>query len=227
MRARRLAKLGQTSSSPSSAKQADSDPSSPSPTTPVPATPSQATPRLDVTAPKPRPSEPVNIRTSATKAVPEGSVSYTKKRQASDIDPDSAGAAAEPPQRRVHTETIQEWTHQFLSSAFRVTVDPSQTKDRLGRDLTLLPELSQEMSDRGQPLRLSLEDLDPAILEAGNLWTHKKPLLDFLLPSWKNVMRSIKQLRDQRPDKVAVLQEAKRLCMSNCVFALTMPEYFG
>ena len=160
-------------------------------------------------------------------ATSEGSVRNMKKRHASAVDPDVAGVASEPPPRRLQTESIEEWTHHFLSTAFRISVDPSQKKDRHGRELTFLPGLRQEMLDRGQTPRLTLEDLDPAILEVGNAFTHKKPLLDYFLPCWKSVMRSIKQLRDQRPQQMAVLQEAKRLCMSNCIFALTMPEYFG
>ena len=85
------------------------------------------------------------------------------------------------------------------------------------------------MQGREHPRRLTIEDLDPAFLEVGSMFTRSKPLLDGFLPFWKNVMRAIKQLRDRRPDnnKLAVMLEAKRLVMSNCIFALTMPELFG
>jgi len=237
MRARRLAKLGQAGSSSSSDKRGDTgavtSTSSTAETTsetipPVtPSFPSQQAASVGA-ASKPNP-----VETSRTKAIgkaPEGRVRNTKKRLASEIDPDSAGAAPELPAQKLQkprVESIEEWTHQFLSSAFRITADPLQTRDKQGHELLLLPVLSQELVDRGQALRLSLEDLDPAILEMGNLFSHKKPLLDYFLPCWKNIIRAGKQLRDQQPKKVAVLQEAKRLCMSNSIFALTMPEYFG
>lgn len=169
------------------------------------------------------------IKESPTPAIRTGIIIGTNKRPIADIDPASASPApaTEAPARRPHVETLEEWTDHTLSSLFRVTVDPNRTKDRHGHQLTFLPGLSQDIQERQQPLLLSTDDLDPAIVEAGTAVPHKKPLLDYLLPCWKNVMRAVKQQRDTRPERVEVLQEAKRLCMSNCIFALTMPEYFG
>ncbi len=169
----------------------------------------------------------------APHATPSGISGKPKKRRASEIDPASArppAAATEPPPRRQHAESLEEWTDHTLASIFRISVDSSHTKDRHGHPLTFLPGLSQELTDRGQALMLTVDDLDPAILEAGTAFQPKKPLMDYFLPSWKNIIRATKQQQQQRdtqPRRVAVLHEAKRLCMSNCIFALTMPEYFG
>ena len=163
-------------------------------------------------------------------ATPSGTIGSSKKRRRSAIDSASATpppTTGEPMARRPFQESLEDWTDQTLSSAFRISVDPAQTRDAHGRPLTFLPGLSQELQERGQALKLTTDDLDPAILEAATAFSLKKPLLDYLLPCWKAIIRSVKQLRDTRPEKTAALQEAKRLCMSNCIFALTMPEYFG
>lgn len=74
--------------------------------------------------------------------------------------------------------------------------------------------------------RLTFDDIDPAILEAATELNHKRPLLDYLLPCYKTATRHLKS-RVTGQERLNVLHELKRLCMSNIVFALTMPEYFG
>jgi len=115
----------------------------------------------------------------------------------------------------------------MLSSIFRITVDPEVKTDRNGHKLAFLPELRKELSERNEALKLDITDLDSALNEAGSLLPNSKSLLDYFIPSWKNVMRALKTLRDTKPEKVAVLQEAKRLCMSNCIWAITTPIVFG
>lgn len=132
-------------------------------------------------------------------------------------------------------DALAEWTDSTISSLLHVTVSPDQTQNRHGTPLTLLKDLRGEIQDRAggedaaavtKPLRLTVDDIDPAFLEACSAFCHKKPLLDYLLPVYKAVNRLLKS-RITAPQRVAVLQEIKRLCMSNIIFALTMPEYFG
>jgi len=74
---------------------------------------------------------------------------------------------------------------------------------------------------------LTKERLDSAILEAASAIPHSRGALDYLIPCWKRVMKAIKGLRGYASAKDVILKEAKRLCMSNCVFAVEMPEFFG
>ena len=71
------------------------------------------------------------------------------------------------------------------------------------------------------------ERLDSAILEAASAIPHSKGALDYLIPCWKRIMKAMKGLRGHASAKDGVLKEAKRLCMSNCVFAVEIPEFFG
>ncbi|CAK7232485.1 Ubiquitin conjugation factor E4 [Sporothrix bragantina] len=128
-------------------------------------------------------------------------------------------------------EALAEWTDATISSVLHVTVSPDQKQDRHGAALTFLKDLRGEIVERNggdetKPVRMTADDIDPAFLEACSAFSHKRPLLDYLLPAYKAVGKLLKS-RITVPQRVAVLQEIKRLCMSNIVFALTMPEYFG
>ena len=124
-------------------------------------------------------------------------------------------------------ESLEDWTDRVLSDVFLVTLDENRKTDVRGTALTYLPELRAELEQSGEPLKLSTSSIDVALLEAAKHWPRDKALLDYLLPCWKRVMRATRPARRPSPEKEAVLHEAKRLCMSNCIFALTMPELFG
>lgn len=50
--------------------------------------------------------------------------------------------------------------------------------------------------------------------------------MDYILASWKRVVQAKKSLRAPTPEKEAVIQEVKRLCMSYAIFAITLPDLF-
>lgn len=50
--------------------------------------------------------------------------------------------------------------------------------------------------------------------------------MDYMLASWKRVVQAKKSLRAPTPEKEAVIQEVKRLCMSYAIFAVTLPDLF-
>jgi ubiquitin conjugation factor E4 B len=135
-----------------------------------------------------------------------------------------------PPKKQasapVH-ESIEAYENRTLGSIFRITLDPNQTVDSSNHKLIYLPSLHQELKDEKVPIMLTKERLDSAILEAASAIPHTKGALDYLIPCWKRVMRALKGLRGYANAKDAILKEAKRLCMSNCVFAMEMPEFFG
>ena len=85
-----------------------------------------------------------------------------------------------------------------------------------------------ELEEQGSRLRLNRSVLDQAILEAASNQKDMTPLA-YLLGCWKRVMKAFRGLRGPSRDdpKYAILQETKRLCMSYCIFAATLPEMFG
>lgn len=111
---------------------------------------------------------------------------------------------------------------------FKLTLDENRQKDIHGQRLTFIPSVRSELQDQNRGLRIDTSVLDQALLEAASSQPNGKPL-DYLLPCWKRVSRLHKGFRKARADdpKFEVICEARRLCMSYSVFALTMPEMFG
>lgn len=95
-----------------------------------------------------------------------------------------------------------------------------------GVRLTFLPSLNEELNESGEPLRLSTGTLDQAIIEACSSWPADKPLLSYLLPCWKRAVKQAAQ-KTSSTKRQQLHEEAKRLSMSNCLFALTMPDLYG
>jgi ubiquitin conjugation factor E4 B len=148
------------------------------------------------------------------------------KRAREDSDSITAGP---PPRKSTATpkeETLEAFESRILSNIFRITLDEGG-HDLSGYKLLFLPNLKQELEEAGEPLRLSVGSLDSAILEAASKVPHNKPVLDYLLPCWKRTTRALKGTRGHAAGRDAVLKEARRLCMSNIIFAVTMPELFG
>lgn len=156
-----------------------------------------------------------------------GSVGNARKRPATEIDPASAAATPARKPMAARGKQLEDFADRILRQIFRITVDVDRLDDGHGRWLTYLPQLAAELAEDGRPIMLSADVLDSAILEAATAWPQEKPLMDYLLPCWKRVVRAIRTLREKDPQKEAVLKEAKRLCMSNCIFALTLPDLFG
>lgn len=136
---------------------------------------------------------------------------------------------ASPPRKSTvqpKEETLEAFESRVLSSIFRFTLKEGG-HDSTGHKLLFLSNLKQELEEAGEPVRLSVTSLDPAILEAASRVPHNKSILDYLLPCWKRTTRALKGIRGHASGREAVLKEARRLCMSNIIFAVTMPEYFG
>ncbi len=91
----------------------------------------------------------------------------------------------------------------------------------------LLSELKHELEESNEPFRISVGTLDSALMEACRRIHYNKFILDYLLPCWKRITRMQKSDRGLGAEKDEVLKEARRLCFSNCVFAVTMPELYG
>ncbi|KAK4166201.1 ubiquitin elongating factor core-domain-containing protein [Cladorrhinum sp. PSN259] len=224
IRRRRLAKLGGPSSESSTPA-----PSSPTSSTPVAgqstSSPVENRPKISISPAQQQSATPQSA-SSTSKSGSLISDEIRSKRRASDVDGSSSIA---PPRKQtpMREESLEDYTDRVLSSIFRISIDATKTTDAHGHRLTFLPNLSQELSEEVAPLKLSAERLEEAIMEAGTEVPHSRPLLDYLLGCWKRIIRTAKTLRSPTPEKEALLKEAKRLCFSNCIFALTMPELFG
>lgn len=143
---------------------------------------------------------------------------------------DSDSVAASPPARK-NTATPREespdaFENRILSNIFRITLEEGG-HDQSGHKLIFLPNLKQDLEESGEPLRLSVGTLDSAIMEAVTKIPHDKSVLDYLLPCWKRTTRALKAVRGHANGKDVILKEARRLCLSNCIFAVTMPELYG
>jgi ubiquitin conjugation factor E4 B len=215
IRARRLAKLGGPPAASSSSKPAESK------------TPAESPEPSSSSTPKPQPAEA---------EVPRASINITpassdKPAQAAPKSSTSGPSAAPPaPAHRAEPpkpESDEDYANRVLSSVFRITVNPHQGPSYQGYRPTFLPNLNQELNDAGEPLKLSVSTLDQAIIEACTAQPHDKPLFGYLLPCWKRAVKSATSAKITAGPRFEVHEEAKRLCMSNCLFALSVPDLYG
>ena len=126
-------------------------------------------------------------------------------------------------------ESLEQWEDRVLGNIFRITFLEEHQHDAHGNHLQYLGGTRLDLEDSGQSVRLNVGMLDQALLEAAsNLEQGTKPL-DFLIGCWKRVSRQYKALRKAGEDdpKLIIVKEARRLCMSYCIFAVTMPDMFG
>ncbi|KUI73598.1 Ubiquitin conjugation factor E4 [Cytospora mali] len=184
----------------------------------------------------PAPSSPVGENPYGKQGVgstgastPPSGTNIDKKRSFPTADVNRPSGSTVPPAKRHAPESFEEWADKTISHIFRVTTDEKRQTDVHGHKLAYLSDLSAELREQNPDgaLRLSSDNIEQAILEAANAVSHEKPLMDYMLPCWKRVVRAKKSLRTPTPEKETVLLEAKRLCMSYCIFAVTLPDLFS
>lgn len=236
IRNKRLAKLGSQAPPKSNENGEGSSDGTPAVQPPAPSTPS-AQEQKGQTKPK------INISNSSTPSNPpenpfarlgvkeaNGSASQINIGPSAEADmvPKKRPSTDQKPQSSRGGETLQEWEDKVLRSIFRVTLDPSARSDSHGHHLNFVEGVRTELEEQGQPIRLRADMLDQAILEAASN-TGKLTPLDYLLACWKRVTKQLKHDRGSKAEeaRLEILKEARRLCMSYCIFAITMPEMFG
>lgn len=242
IRQRRLAKLG--SSNPVSQTTDGGNSSSAGPSSPAAASspglaksgePEVKRTKINITSAAPSPASLTSTNPFTQLGVGSGTSTPTsgtkleRKRLTPGPDVNRPSGTTMPPARRHVPESFEDWADKTISQIFRVTVDDEKQTDVHGRKLTFLPGVRDELLEQNPsgPFRLSSDVMEQAILEAGSAFPHEKPLMDYMLPCWKRVIQAKKSLRAPTPEKEAVLLEAKRMCMSYCLFALTLPNLFG
>ena len=125
-------------------------------------------------------------------------------------------------------EALDAWEDRTLSGIFRLTLDEKRQQDHHGHSLYFLGGVRDDLQENNEPVRLTTGVLDQAILEAASNLDRTTPL-DYLLACWKRITRLLKSYKPiQAGDpKQSILKEARRLCMSYCIFAITMLDMFG
>lgn len=170
------------------------------------------------------PSPPTSTAPAPIRITPAGVT--PQKRDTNGQERTSSRSSSTAPARPA--ETLEQYEDRSLKSIFRLSLDPSQSRDAGGNTVFPLPGLREELEADGKELRLSVDNLEQAIMEGGqNLGKVKTH--DWLLSSWKRVNRIRRTFRDKTVEnpKWDILTEARRLCMSWTIFALTLPDMFG
>ncbi|KAK6824720.1 ubiquitin elongating factor core [Apiospora arundinis] len=216
MRQKRLAMLNRTSNNASPVNSS----SAPSTPKPKPAEAARASPANSESSRRPTPTQSNQPQSSSSvQSGVKNKSEVTAKGQREEAPPAKKIQAREEP--------LEEWSDRTLCDIFRVTLDETRTRDSHGSPLMFLLNLREELQQGGEPLKLNAQNIDQAILEAASTVPSTKPVLSYLLPAFKRIIKIGSSARRPTPEKQAILDEAKRLCVSNCIFALTMPELFG
>jgi ubiquitin conjugation factor E4 B len=119
------------------------------------------------------------------------------------------------------------WEDRQLGHIFRLSLKPEVTRDGASQPLHYIAGVREDLLEQNEPLQLKTGLLDQALPEAASLLKGITPL-DYLLACWKRISKACRSMRTDIEDpKYLVLIEARRLCMSYCIFAITMPEMFG
>lgn len=121
-------------------------------------------------------------------------------------------------------ESLEVWQDKVLKQIMRVTLHAEEVVDVNGNKLAFLSSTRQDLEEQNAPMLLSVEVLEGAITEAAGQ-AEDRNIFRYLLTCFKRVSKALRSTStDSKQD---VLKEARRLCMSYCVFAITMPEMFG
>ncbi|KAL9116307.1 MAG: hypothetical protein Q9187_007169 [Circinaria calcarea] len=241
IRNKRLAKLGAqslSSQAPTSSTDASSTNTNPNPQSaisPPPPVPTSSSENGELSTPKSHTSTPsgasstlqnpfaqIGIKAPSNDGPRINIVPAGVKRK-SDREP----SVNERPSLKAE-ESLEHWEDRTLSGIFRLTLDPDVKSDIHGHHLYYVRGVREDLEEQHEPVRLSTAVLDQAILEAASVLGKTTPL-DYLLGCWKRVSKLFKTFKAGKSEdpKYAIVKEARRLCMSYCIFAITIPDMFG
>ena len=125
-------------------------------------------------------------------------------------------------------DNIKIWEDKTLSGIFKITLKNTGEHGTTDMPLNYLSEVAADVKGDGNLPLLTTGILDQAIVEAASKFSEGKPF-KYLLGCWKRVSRLIRAMKQPEGDdpRYGIVKEARRLCMSYCIFALTMPEIYG
>lgn len=235
IRNKRLAKLSQP--------QAQSQPQDSSPATTSQVASEQSTPSKESQIPSP--SITISKSTQASLASSAQQPNGAPRIRITPKDSSVSDSAQVTPQKRElagrtesprpvarATETIEQFEDRTLRNIFRLSLNPEALQDIHGHKLHYLEGLKDDLQDGqdGKPVLLQTDSLEQAIMEAGSQKQGgRRTPIDYLFGCWKRVSRLSRGFKDRGPEnqKWVIVEEARRLCMSWCIFAITTPEIFG
>ncbi|PNS14592.1 Ubiquitin conjugation factor E4 [Sphaceloma murrayae] len=234
IRNKRLAKLGGSSSGPRPQQSPTSPPSTIS-SAPVESTPSATGPvpktgNGPVASPQheQNPFSQLGVKAKEpadTKPKPKINITNSQLVAQRRVQDDQSRSRV----RMEKEQPFEDWEDRTLSHIFRISLKDDVRRDAHGRSLFYLDGLKRDLQDDHQPLKLNVGQLDQAITEAGTAAGKSgEDVFDYLLGCWKRVSRVIRSMRSTEPQnpKLIAAKEARRLCMSYCMFACSMPEMF-
>ena len=234
IRNKRLAKLGGGSAPPPSSENGETggNGASASPSPASPATKESPNGSMAENAPRPRinVSRPSQSSPTSTASNPFSQLGMKQERPTINIHqtkPTSQKSQNDGRSSSRQGESIEVWEDRTLSNVFRIALKPELLHDAHGHPLRLVAEVRAELEDQGADLRLSTSLLEQALLEAAQQAAPQS--LEYLLGCWKRVSKLFRGMRTGSTDdpKYNIAKEAKRLCMSYCIFAVTIPDMFG
>jgi len=129
---------------------------------------------------------------------------------------------------RQAADSFADWEDKILGTLFRVTLEPNKSVDVHGHPLYYLSGVREELESEASSMRMNTGLLEQGLIEAGSNQGKTQPL-DYFLACWKRIARHLRSMRagDPQDPKVNIVKEARRLCMSYCIFAITIPDMFG
>lgn len=217
IRAKRLAKLGGSSSNSNAPSRPASDAPSPTPPTPQPTQPQLPAPKSPAqTAPAGNPFSQLGIKAEE------------KPKPRVNIRPNPTQSSATASSAKTQELSLEAWEDRTLSNIFRISLDENRTKDANGHKLHYAADTVNELKAEDRPVRLTTDLLESVILDPSMHEKNKEgDALEYLLGCWKRVSRQSKSMSNKSDPKFEIVKEARRICFSYCMFAATMPDMFG
>lgn len=234
---KRLAKLGGSNhsgpSTPSSASNGTPSQPSPAPQIPTASSPSSGVPKASTSASySENATSELDLKRDLGKPSSEQPGRHPAPIKVTPRPTSPAKRGRDGSERRSGTdrsaETIEVWQDRILRQVFRVTLNVEEINDSHGHPLIFLPSTKDDLEEQQTPLRMNIEVLEGAITEAASKAPGSNPF-EYLLACFKRASRAMRSTKFSGPDdqKEQIMIETKRLCMSYCIFAVTMPEMFG
>ena len=177
---------------------------------------------------KPEINEARPVLGQASKAISQPAPKISISPRTASSNRAASASIAQPASKQKGSNSIEIWEDKTLSSIFKITLKDGSKQGSGENPSTYLPGIASELKDEGSAILLHTGILDQAILEAVSSFSEGKPLR-YLLGCWKRVSRLLRAMRVSEGDdpKYRIVKEARRLCMSYCIFAMTIPEMFG
>ena len=140
----------------------------------------------------------------------------------------TASPALKPASKQSGRDNVQIWEDKTLSGIFKITIKDVGEHDTTDKSLNYLSGVATDVKGDGNSLLLTTGILDQAIVEAVSNFSEGEPF-QYLLGCWKRVSRLMRGMKTPEGDdpRYGIVKEARRLCMSYCIFAVTMPEIYG